>query len=522
MLALLDFCFHGIRIRQKLFLGAILLLIVPILLMVIVHSSIILVAIISLIMAIFFAWEFSTMLIRPLEELSRITNLIAAGKIGLDQLPVKSEDEIGELIVSFNRMLVSLKNKTESIENIANGKMKTDVALTSDCDEFGRVIQLIRQSLKEKSCHLEQIASGNIDVSVEVASADDDFGRALQLMVKSLKEKSIILKQLALGDLAVDIHLSSQHDHIGESLTQIAETLREREKLIEKISYGDFTVNVRLISENDKLGNALIRMIQSLNSLLMKSQKVSSEVNAGVSQVSLIAQSLSQGALTQTSSLEQVNSSMAEFAGIMSANVQKAEEVCKLCSETQNAAMNGNEQMKEMTKAMNDIIHSTDNIFKTMKVIDEIAFQTNLLALNASIEAARAGKHGKGFAVVAQEVRSLAGKSTGAARETTAMIQEAEEKVSHGAKIAEQTAKSLSDIAEKTIKVNNLVDEMSLDSTDQSHGLNALKCELQQIESITINNNSNAEETAIAAQTLSDMAVALLENVNHFQLKKQD
>ena len=64
--------------------------------------------------------------------------------------------------------------------------------------------------------------------------------------------------------------------------------------------------------------------------------------------------------------------------------------------------------MKNIAEQWKDIGHHQDH--------RRIAFQTNLLALNAAVEAARAGEHGRGFAVVAEEVRSLAQRSSAAAK----------------------------------------------------------------------------------------------------------
>src|SRR5690606_5168260 len=54
---------------------------------------------------------------------------------------------------------------------------------------------------------------------------------------------------------------------------------------------------------------------------------------------------------------------------------------------------------------------------EVIKVIDMVAFQTNILSLNASVEAAHAGPAGRGFAVVAAEIRRLAERAAGAARD---------------------------------------------------------------------------------------------------------
>ena len=65
-------------------------------------------------------------------------------------------------------------------------------------------------------------------------------------------------------------------------------------------------------------------------------------------------------------------------------------------------------QVHNLSQVIGDVDEKSEEIAKTVQIIDSIAQQTNLLALNAAIEAARAGENGRGFAVVAEEVRKLA------------------------------------------------------------------------------------------------------------------
>ena len=119
-------------------------------------------------------------------------------------------------------------------------------------------------------------------------------------------------------------------------------------------------------------------------------------------------------------------------------------------------------------KAMNNINSISNEISKIIKTNDDIAFQTNILALNAAVEAARAGAQGKGFAIVADEVRNLANKSAGAAKNTAMLIENSIEAEENGSKITKTIEQALQNVVKKTNKANELVYEIAEAAQKQS------------------------------------------------------
>ena len=119
-----------------------------------------------------------------------------------------------------------------------------------------------------------------------------------------------------------------------------------------------------------------------------------------------------------------------ELAASVKSSAHAAQQAAGLAEQARSGAVDGGRIVGDAVQAIGRIDAVSRRIADITSVIEDIAFQTNLLALNAAVEAARAGDAGKGFAVVASEVRTLAQRSSEAARGIAKLIDESVSEVS--------------------------------------------------------------------------------------------
>ncbi len=259
-------------------------------------------------------------------------------------------------------------------------------------------------------------------------------------------------------------------------------------------------------------------MQSSLVKLIGQVRTAADSIATGSSQIASGNQDLSSRTEQQAASLQETAASMEELTSTVRQNADNAQQASALAANASEVAEKGSGVVSQVVNTMSEISGSSAKIADITGIIEGIAFQTNILALNAAVEAARAGEQGRGFAVVASEVRSLAQRSSSAAKEIKDLIGESVQRVKDGAIFAGQAGETMAEVTQAIARVTDIMGEIAAASNEQSRGIEQVNVAITQMDEVTQQNAALVEEAAAASKSLEHQGQQLNESVAFFRI----
>ncbi|RXE17987.1 methyl-accepting chemotaxis protein [Xanthomonas perforans] len=491
------------------------------------------------------AWLITRSLTHPLARATKAAEAIAKGQLD-NQVQSNARDETGRLLRAMSGMQTQLQSLLHAQTDMAKRHDQGQISFRIDADafpgEYGRMAQdtnaLVASHLEVQATLariMGRYAIGDLSVSMDALPGEKAVLTQTMNEVKAnLSAMNAEIKQLAQsaanGDFSARGDASRfQYDfHIMvDSLNQLMSTadgnLQSLSSLLRSIAAGDLTARMSgdfkgVFAQMRDDANATTTQLAEI---VGRIQHSAVSINAAASEIAAGNQDLSQRTEQQAANLEETAASMEELTSTVRQNAEHARQANQLAIGAASVASQGGDVVSKVVGTMSGIEASSRKIADIISVIDGISFQTNILALNAAVEAARAGEQGRGFAVVASEVRTLAQRSTAAAKEIKSLIDDSVQRVAEGSTLVHTAGTTMAEIVASVQRVTDIMGEISAASQEQSAGIEQVNLTVTQMDETTQQNAALVEEATAAARAMEEQAGQLTEAVSIFKIQAE-
>ena len=423
----------------------------------------------------------------------------------INQMTVTGERD-GDAVVSAAETGILLRALTDWVDNKDEKNMSE--YMQRSLSEISSVIKQLNlnTSSTEPDVKEQRVLLGQLNDKL-VSLLDQENSNANDQLNKMVNVRDKIRRGIILWMLIVLLVVTFMYVLIVRSLRK---KLYYTLQFSEKIASGDLSASAAKLS-NDEIGQinqAVVSLRDRLREVMNSVKEITTSILTASEEFSSGAQVISKGASSQAASAEEISAAMEQIAEGIKRSAQNAGETGKIAQNAYEGIQHGANKAESALKTIEEIARKNS-------IIGEISYQTKILSINASVEAARAAELGRGFAVVAEEVKRLAETTQSSAYD----INDVSKK---GVALTSQSASELRTLVEEFKKTSDLVTQIAEVSNEHTNTIEQINFSLQDLNNITQQNASSAEELAASSDELLKLTYSLEDLISYFKLDSKE
>ncbi|MED2737735.1 methyl-accepting chemotaxis protein [Bacillus toyonensis] len=365
----------------------------------------------ALIISIVAAYFVVSAMIKPINRLKRISEQVAEGNLQ-ETVEIRSEDEIGQLGKSFNKMILSLREMVASITETSVNLAASSEELSASTEENVSSIRQISESIQEISNGSKSQSDSTKTVSEVIGDISNDINRMSQ-NVESITESTIDTSATAhngvtvINDAVNQINLVKEKVNITETnfkalIDHIKEMMKFNKIIIEiasKTSILSYNAAIEASHAGEK-GRGFAVVADEIRNLAVESKVAADKMGLLIEEVQ---ESTHNASLSMTESLNSVDSGsdMVLAAGKSFEDIaEKVNDLTGKMKEINSFVENVSQGTEEMVQSFTEITNASDEITSS---IDDVASVTE--QQNASME--DISKSSEALSRMAEELKEL-------------------------------------------------------------------------------------------------------------------